>query len=111
MTEIARVLRPGGVATVTVLGPEMAEKMLSPEENAGFGAEGEYTLGPDHPRVSASSARIGSWDVFMTPERVREEYEPALEVVSHSGGAQSIVTLRKPRGRSAGEPARPINAR
>ncbi len=95
MAEFARILKPGGVATVTVLGPEMAEKMMSPEEFAEFEAKGEFTMGPDHPRVSASSRIIGSWDVFMTNERVVETYAPELEVVSHSTGTQSIVTLRR----------------
>ena len=96
IAEFARILKPGGVATVTILGPEMAAKMMSPEELAEFETKGEYTMGPDHPRVSASSRIIGSWDVFMTNERVVETYAPELEVVSHSRGTQSIVTLRKP---------------
>lgn len=95
ISEFARILRPGGVATVTILGPDMAKKMMSPEEYCEFEALGEYTMGPEHPRVSASSARIGSWDVFMTDERMRETYEPAMDVIAHTGGAQSIVTLRK----------------
>ncbi len=95
IAEFARILKPGGIATVTILGPEMAEKMMSPAEFTEFQAKGEYTMGPEHPRVSASSRIVGSWDVFMTNERVIETYSPELEVVSHSKGTQSIVTLRK----------------
>lgn len=94
--ELSRILKPGGVATITVLGQEMAEMMMNDSELDELNAEGQYTMTPDHPRVSESSAQIGSWDVFMTRERVRELYGSAFEVVSQHAMPQSIVTLRKP---------------
>ena len=94
--ELARILKPGGVATVTVLGFEMAEKMMNKEEYEQFRDEGTFTMDPDHPRVSFSSASIGSWDVFMRPDYIHNLYSQALEVVDQGPGAQSIVTLRKP---------------
>ncbi len=96
IAELARILKPGGIAVVTILGPDMARTMMAPEDLAAFEHDGSYTMDPDHPRVSHSSALIGSWDVFMSEARMRAEYEPELDVVSLSGGAQSIVTLRKP---------------
>jgi SAM-dependent methyltransferase len=95
--ELARILRPGGVATVTILGPDMAAKMMAPEDLAAFTRAGHYTMGPDHPRVSESSARIGSWDVFLTDAEVRRAFEDPLELVSIGRGAQAIVVARKPR--------------
>lgn len=94
--ELARVLRPGGVAVVTVLGADMAARMMGPEELAAFDRDGHYTMGPEHPRVSESSARIGSWDVFMDDATLRRALGDPLEVVSIGRGAQSIVALRKP---------------
>jgi hypothetical protein len=93
--ELARILKPEGVAVVTVTGPEMAKFMMTDAEYAEFRERGDYTMGPDHPRVSASSRLIGYWDVFMTPERVRELYGHAFEVVEHADGRQSLVALRK----------------
>ncbi len=86
--ELARVLRPGGVATVTVLGPDMAQTMMSDDEFEQFTSDGHYTMDSDHPRVSRSSALIGSWDIFMTDDHVQALYGQALEVMGQrSGGA------------------------
>ena len=93
--EVARVLKPGGVAVVTVLGDDSAKKMLAPGDYQRFVADGEYTMDPDHPRVSASSAHIGSWDVFMTEARLRKLYGGALEIVSYGSGFQVPVVLRR----------------
>lgn len=93
--ELSRILKPNGVAVVTITGPEMAEFMMSETEYAEFMERGDYTMGPDHPRVSASSKLIGYWDVFMTPDRVQELYGHSFEVASQSRNRQSIVTLRK----------------
>jgi SAM-dependent methyltransferase len=93
--ELARILKPNGVAIVTVTGTEMAKFMMSEAEYDEFIERGDYTMGPDHPRVSASSKLIGYWDVFMTPQRVDELYGHAFEIVEHNPGRQSIVSLRK----------------
>lgn len=96
--ELARLMKPGGVATVTVLGHEMAKIMMIDKEYEQFCDEGTYTMDASHPRSSYSSALIGSWDVFMTPEHVRELFGQALIVVDQEPGVRSIVTLRKPSG-------------
>lgn len=94
--EFARILKPGGVAAVTVLGPKAARVMMNDDDLARFEADGEFTMDADHPDVSASSAHIGSWDVFMSEERLRELYGEVLEVVSYGSGFQTPVGLRKP---------------
>lgn len=98
VAELARILKPGGVATITILGDEMARKMMSADEFGQYQDEGTYTMDANHPRVSASSALIGSWDVFMTSKYMSELYGQSLEVVDQRPGSQSIVTLRKPGG-------------
>ena len=94
--EIARILKPGGVAVVTVSSFDKAKKQMNEEEYEQFRNEGTFTMDPDHPRVSFSSASIGSWDVFMTPDYIRDLYSQALEVVGQGSGGQAMVTLRKP---------------
>jgi SAM-dependent methyltransferase len=94
--EIARILKPGGVAVVTVSSFDKAKTQMNEEEFAQFRNDGTFTMDPDHPRVSFSSASIGSWDVFMTPDYIRELYSQALEVVDQGSGGQAMVTLRKP---------------
>jgi SAM-dependent methyltransferase len=98
VAELARILKPGGIATITILGDEMARKMMNEEEFEQYQDEGTYTMDANHPRVSASSALIGSWDIFMTTSYMTELYSQALEVVEQRPGSQSIVTLRKPGG-------------
>jgi cyclopropane fatty-acyl-phospholipid synthase-like methyltransferase len=93
--ELSRVLKPGGVAVITVLGDADARRMMSAEDYSSFQASGSYTMGADHPAVSASSAHIGSWDVFLSEEKLRELYEPAAAVVNYGSGHQVRVVLRR----------------
>ena len=95
--ELARVLKPGGVAAVTVLGSRTVHVTVNEDDLARFDAGGGFTMDADHPDVSESSAHIGSWDVFMSGERLRELYGDVLEVVSYGSGFQTPVGLRKPR--------------
>jgi SAM-dependent methyltransferase len=92
--ELARILKPGGIATVTTLGSEMARIMMNEDEFAQFESEGTYTMDPDHPRVSESSAVLGSWDVFMTEQHLRKVFDSAMEVVRYVDAPQALVVLR-----------------
>ncbi|MFV1991308.1 MAG: class I SAM-dependent methyltransferase [Acidimicrobiales bacterium] len=95
IAELARVLKPGGLATVTTLGTGMARKMMSGEEFSEFQRQGTYTMNPEHPRVSESSAVLGSWDVFMTEDHLRALFEPAMQVVAYKDAPQALVVLKK----------------
>ena len=81
---------------MTVFGTRAAHVMMNEDDLARFEVDGEYTTDADHPDVSASSAHIGSWDVFMTEERLRGLYGEVLDVVSYGSGFQTPVGLRKP---------------
>jgi len=95
VTELARILKPGGVAVVTTLGPAMARIMMNDDDMREFERDGTFTMGPDHPRVSASSATLGSWDVFMTDEFTRQHFRAAMEVVEYVDEPQAWVVLKK----------------
>jgi hypothetical protein len=79
-----------------VLGERAATVMMNEGDLARFREAGEFTMDRDHPDVSASSAHIGSWDVCMTEERLRQFYGDELEVVSYGSGFQTSVGLHNP---------------
>ena len=94
--EVARVLRPGGYALLTVEGVVKQREMLTPEDLARLEHDGVLSLGADADNVSVSTKYTDTWDVFMQRSQVLETFGRHLDVLDYLPGNQDLVVLRKP---------------
>lgn len=96
LEELARVLRPGGLALLTVEGVVKQREMLRPEDLARLAHDGVLSLGADADNVSISTKYTGTWDVFMLRPQVLEAFGRHLDVLDYLPGNQDLVVLRAP---------------
>jgi SAM-dependent methyltransferase len=101
LEELARVLRPGGLALLTVEGIVKQREMLTAEDFATLRSEGVLSLGADAENVSVSTKYTNTWDVFMLRPRVLETYGRHFDVLDYLAGNQDLVVLRAPLGDAA----------
>jgi SAM-dependent methyltransferase len=92
--ELRRIARPGGLVLVTVMGPELAQEMLRPEERALF-ERGELVV------RRSELAGMNACAAYHPARYIREELARGLELVEHAvSGApdvrQDAVLLRVP---------------
>ncbi len=101
LQEMHRILRPGGFFLCTVLGWNYAQSILAPEDRNQLRREGQFTLGPDHPRLSYSSRVVGLPDVIQRRYRVIEAFGEDFHLLDfvpafHGPLGQDLLILRKP---------------
>jgi len=92
--ELARIVRPGGLALVTVTGPELARELLRPEDLARF-ENGELVV------KRSELSGMNACAAYHPARYIRAELARGLELVEHAvSGApdvrQDAVLLRAP---------------
>ena len=97
LSEMQRILRPGGIFICSVLGQFHASVLLNPEEIAHLQNEGNFTLTSDDSQATYST-RIGgsAWDVFQTRAEVIRVFGSYFQIVDYIPGVQDFLVLRKP---------------
>lgn len=65
ISEMRRILKPGGILLCDVLGRYHQERMLDSADMKALRERGDFTLTQNDEKASLSTKVIGSWDVFM----------------------------------------------
>jgi SAM-dependent methyltransferase len=93
--ELHRILRPGGLAIVDVLGAYHQDRMLSPEDLQRLRKEGQLEITSTDDRASLSTKVIGSWDVFQTRGENLRVFGEVFEVLDYLQVILDLLVLRK----------------
>jgi SAM-dependent methyltransferase len=96
ITEMCRVLRPGGFFICTVEGWFNQRRQLSPENRAKLRADRQFTLYPEDVNSSLSTKALGSWDVFQMRDQVIAAFSPVFRILDYEAGMQDVLILQKP---------------
>ncbi len=94
--ELHRILRPGGLAIVDVLGAYHQERMLSPQDQDRLRKDKQLEITSTDDRASLSTKVIGSWDVFQTRGENLRVFGSVFEVVDYLPVILDLLVLRKP---------------
>ena len=96
LSEMQRILRPGGIFICSVLGQFHASALLTSEEIANLQTEGNFTLTSDDSQATYSTRVGGSaWDVFQTRAEVIRVFGSYFQIVDYIPGVQDFLVLRK----------------
>ena len=95
LRELARLLTPGGVALVTVLGDEHRERLLDAAARQALERDGAYELGPEVDPVSGEVSALAA--VFQTPAACLESFGRVFDVRGRrsSSGHQDVLVLMR----------------
>ena len=97
LSEMHRILRPGGIFICSVLGQFHASVLLSPQEITSLQEQGNFTLTSDDSQATYSTRVGGSaWDVFQTRAEVIRVFGSHFQIVDYIPGVQDFLVLRKP---------------
>lgn len=96
--EIARILKSGGWAIVTVAGRRHADRFLNQAEKDQLYRDGQIEIGSQATNASLSTSVGGSlWDVYQTRDEVRARFAACFEIKDYAETAnQDVLILRKP---------------
>lgn len=97
LTELQRVLRPGGIFICSVLGQFHASILLDEDAIALLAQNGNFTLTSDD-AAATYSTRVGgsAWDIFQTRAEVIRVFGSYFQIVDYIPGVQDFLVLRKP---------------
>lgn len=108
--EVHRVLRPGGLAVLSVHGEYAAGLSLGERARAQLTETGIHDAQRDATLDDVTDDADYYRATFQTEAWVREHWEPALRVVDYAPqavmGYQDLVVLERPAGQDAGSPTR-----
>ena len=94
--EMHRIIRPGGFALFSILGPYHQQQMLSKAELEVLNRDGHYELDSNAKNASVSTQVIGSWDVFQTRKENMDVFGKYFEVCDYVPAKLDLLVLRKP---------------
>lgn len=95
LTELARLLRPDGVALITVLGDEHAGVLLSVAERRALERDGAFELGPEIDSATGAVEALAA--VVQTPAACSDAFGRVFEVLLRrvAPGHQDALVLRR----------------
>jgi SAM-dependent methyltransferase len=96
LSEISRVVRPGGYFLCTVEGHVKEREMLTDDQLHELEERGELCLDSTTENVSVSTRVTGTWDVFRARPRVLATFTEHFDVVDYLPGNQDLVVARAP---------------
>ena len=95
LEEMARIIRPGGHLTCTVIGRHHINEMLTDETRAQVARGDSIELDGNSPNASHSTKVLGSWDIFQSRSVVLDIFREHFEVVDYRSAVQDILVLRR----------------
>ena len=98
LTEMRRVLRPGGIFVCTVVGRWHIERQLDKPSRRRLEQAGSIELVPGDQGLSLSSEETNQNDVFQTRAEVIRVFGSAFTMLDYVRGPQDLLVLRKPWG-------------
>jgi SAM-dependent methyltransferase len=97
LTEMQRILRPGGIFICSVLGQNHASLILDSQDLTELKKKGSLTLSSDNSKATLSTRIGGSgWDVFQTRAEVIRVFGSFFQILDYIPGGQDFLVLRKP---------------
>lgn len=93
--ELHRILRPGGLAIVDVIGEYHQERMLSEDDRQRLRKDGQLEITDTDERASLSTKVIKSWDVFQTRGENLRVFGSVFEVLDYTPVFLDLLVLRK----------------
>ena len=102
LAELARVLRPGGYAAITMHGRSHRDSMLDENARGELSRRGSLSVDSDDERASASTKFTRTWDVFQTRPVILRTFGLHFDVLDYQPGGQDLLVLRKPLDTSKG---------
>ena len=92
--ELARLLRPGGAALVTVLATEHRDHLLDDQARQALERDGAFELGPEVDPATGEVTALAA--VFQTPAACLEAFGQAFEVRHRRAmpGHQDVLVMR-----------------
>ena len=97
LSEMQRILRPGGIFICSVLGNFHTSILLNAEEKQELNQKGSFTLTSEDSQATYSTRVGGSaWDVFQTRSEVIRVFGSFFQILDYIPGGQDFLVLRKP---------------